>query len=1037
MPDVAQLSIKVDSGSAKTAADDLNRLSESGERAETSTSKLAKQFVGFAAGALTVAALAREMADCAKQALDFEKAMANVSTLLKDTSSMPELTANVKELSQEFGASPIDTAKALYQIISAGATTAAEATDVLVASNKFAVAGMTSTFSAADALTTVMNSYAGQVKTSTEATDAMFVAIRDGKTTAEELAKYVGHVAPAAAQMGVSFDELMASAATLTKAGIDTRIAMTDLRSILSSVAKPSADAQKLAKQLGIDYSVAGLKAKGFAGFLADMNAKTHGSIEQMAQLVGGVEALLPAMVLTGTGAKDFVNILGDMKNKSGETQTALEKVQNTTQYRLQQLSSQFANFKIDLGESAMQAIDPVIRTLSANFGTLTHAMGEAAAAAALFGSMKLAQLIGSWIAKQAEHVVALVAEKKATIDAALAAAGYEAAETESAAASIAAARALVAKRIAVLEEMEAVTLSTSVRGAEEAAYIAESLAASKAAAAQLGAAEAATIAGTATEAFNGILTMLGGPVGIATGLIIAGVAAILHWAGAAKAAREETEKWAAATATTVQKEQAVLASIKDLALRMNGAFGPQSTEQIAQNQAQLQGFVAQLRALDPALATGLQGLTSADDVRNKVLADEQSRLTALVDKAKEVQTAIDTVPTAQRRVGRGGDTMTVSVAAPRSAEELQALNQELTKINTAIKDTQDAMSSLGVTSDGTGGQVKSLAELMGEASAAVGGVGKNEQKAAEYLEKLRSTLVDYQGDGKLSWEETEKMTEAYKRLDPAQQKVADGLLHEIQLLKDLAPVKDDTLRHQEEFIEEWKHLSEAVNESANGGLSQFTPDALKFQERQKQMADLQKELDITKQLNDRMSEVSELYRKHQISSAAYFSELIAYLDRTSLAFDLIHKAGSTVANDLANGFVNMAMGVKGAFSSMVQSILADLARLAAQRAFEQLLTLGINALAGAYAPTPGTAGGAPVGTGGITYAVRSSGAGQPTVAAPITVSLNVSTSGKTDQNATRDDANQFAKGLRAAVNKHLQDEMRPGGSLYNLNRGR
>ena len=101
------------------------------------------------------------LATATKAAINFEKVMAEVSTLMDDTSGLDKMSKSVRKLSIEFGQSPVSTAKALYQIISAGASDAATQMKQLTVANKLAVGGVTDVATAADGLTTVLNAYAG------------------------------------------------------------------------------------------------------------------------------------------------------------------------------------------------------------------------------------------------------------------------------------------------------------------------------------------------------------------------------------------------------------------------------------------------------------------------------------------------------------------------------------------------------------------------------------------------------------------------------------------------------------------------------------------------------------------------------------------------------------------------------------------------------------------------------------------------------------------------------------------------------------
>ena len=65
---------------------------------------------------------------------------------------------------------------------------------------------MTSVEIAADGLTSVLNAYGDSVEGATAVSDALFVGMRQGKTTIAELSGSLGKVAPLASTLGVSFD---------------------------------------------------------------------------------------------------------------------------------------------------------------------------------------------------------------------------------------------------------------------------------------------------------------------------------------------------------------------------------------------------------------------------------------------------------------------------------------------------------------------------------------------------------------------------------------------------------------------------------------------------------------------------------------------------------------------------------------------------------------------------------------------------------------------------------------------------------------
>lgn len=350
--DVARLRYEIDSSQAKTAKDNLGGMTKAARDAERakkglgsastkagrdikaandniarSATAAAKSF-RLLSSAIAPIGAAIAAAFSLRPLIAFKDAMAEVSTLVDTTTfDMARLEKAAIAQSAAFGGSAADQARAFYQIISAGASSAAQATEILTAANKLAVGGVTDVTTAADGLTSVLNAYGSKVEGATAVSDALFVGMRAGKTTIGQLASSLGKVAPLAAQTGVSFDELVAGVSALTKGGISTTEAVTGVRAVLAAVAKPTTEAAKLAKALGLEFNAAALQSKGFAGFLQDIVAKTGGSTDALSQLFGGVEALVPIMALSGQAGKDFTAILEQMGIKAGATEEAFTKM--------------------------------------------------------------------------------------------------------------------------------------------------------------------------------------------------------------------------------------------------------------------------------------------------------------------------------------------------------------------------------------------------------------------------------------------------------------------------------------------------------------------------------------------------------------------------------------------------------------------------------------------------------------------------------------------------------------------------------------
>jgi len=174
-------------------------------------------------------------------AAKFEKALANVSTMLDKTTMpiMKDFKKGILDMSEAYGESTDALAKGLYDILSASIP-ASKALDVLEVSAKAAKAGLTDTGVAADAITTLMNSFQDATKDASFYSDILFATVKFGKTTFEELAPVVGNVAKLMQVAGGTAEEMAGMLAIMTRNGINTRVAVTGLKGVVSALIKPS-----------------------------------------------------------------------------------------------------------------------------------------------------------------------------------------------------------------------------------------------------------------------------------------------------------------------------------------------------------------------------------------------------------------------------------------------------------------------------------------------------------------------------------------------------------------------------------------------------------------------------------------------------------------------------------------------------------------------------------------------------------------------------------------------------------------------------
>jgi len=350
-------------------------------RGSAAINTLSRSFSLLRAGARTasfaiVGLAAAAFAKAATSAKSLDAALAETSTLIDGTTTQMEfLRRTAQDMAQQFGGSSTDQVTAFYQAISAGSATVESAAVLLQSANKLAVGGVTDTKTAVDVLTSAVNAYAASGLTAKQASDILFTGVKAGKTTVSELASTLGNVIPIAASVGIGFDQVVGSVAALTTQGQSTALAVTGVRAALSGILKPSGEAVKIAKALGIEFSASALKAKGFGGFMDDIVAKTGGSQAAMAKLFGSVEALNAVLSFAGGAGEKYVSTMDAMANSAGAADAAFRKMKDGLSKRFDTALSKIAVAAEKVGTVLMRVAVPAIEAISNNLPIATAAV--------------------------------------------------------------------------------------------------------------------------------------------------------------------------------------------------------------------------------------------------------------------------------------------------------------------------------------------------------------------------------------------------------------------------------------------------------------------------------------------------------------------------------------------------------------------------------------------------------------------------------------------------------------------------------------
>jgi len=319
------------------------------------------------------AAMATPLVAGVKVFADFEQQMANVSTMLDEPAKyMDTFRRRIREMSVEFGESTETLAGGLYDILSASVHPS-KALDVLAVAAKAAKAGITDTATAADAITTVLNSYGLSADQAADVSDLLFQIVKKGKTNFGELAPNIGKTASIAATAGLGFDELGASIAVLTRNGLDTEQAMTAVNAILSSFLKPSAEGAALARELGFELNAATIQTEGLAGVFELISRLPPEAIATLFPNIRALKGVFPAL----KNIEGFAEDVQSMADRAGATETAYAKMTRTLSHALAQVKQAALGVLSVIGEALASSLSVFAEKIKTITATVTEWLGQ------------------------------------------------------------------------------------------------------------------------------------------------------------------------------------------------------------------------------------------------------------------------------------------------------------------------------------------------------------------------------------------------------------------------------------------------------------------------------------------------------------------------------------------------------------------------------------------------------------------------------------------------------------------------------------
>jgi TP901 family phage tail tape measure protein len=288
-----------------------------------------------------------------KMAYDFEGTFARMQGLAGVASSeIDGLKDSVLDLAGDTARAPQDVAEGLYFIRSAGLA-GATAMEALEVSAKGATAGLGTTAAVADAVTSAINAYGEANITAAEAGDVLAATAREGKAEASELAPQFGRLLPIAAELGVTFDEVGAGMAFLSRSSGDAALSATQLNGVLTKIIEPGEEGAEALEAIGSSGEALrkSVREKGLLPTLIELRKNLEANGLSLNDFSRDQQFLQGALQLTGVQADEAAKVFENLEQSTGSLGGAFGAVAGTDGFAMKQALAEVQVAMIKLGD--------------------------------------------------------------------------------------------------------------------------------------------------------------------------------------------------------------------------------------------------------------------------------------------------------------------------------------------------------------------------------------------------------------------------------------------------------------------------------------------------------------------------------------------------------------------------------------------------------------------------------------------------------------------------------------------------------------
>ncbi len=301
----------------------------------------------------------------AKTGMDFQAGMSEVAAISGATGD--ELKS-LENLAKEMGAttkfSASEAADGLKYMAMAGWDTQ-QMLDGLPGVLNLAAAAGEDLGLVSDIVTDAMTAFSMEAKQAGEFADTLAAASSSANTNVAMLGESFKYVAPVAGALGYEAKDTATALGLMANAGIKGSQSGSALRTILTNLAKPTAQMQKAMDQYGVSLTNTDGSMKSLDEVMLNLRESLGGLTEAeqaaAAATIFGKEAMSGALAIVNTSEADFNKLSGAINNSAGAADRMAKEMQDNLKGRLTELKSAIEGVALQLYEAMLPVMEKIV----------------------------------------------------------------------------------------------------------------------------------------------------------------------------------------------------------------------------------------------------------------------------------------------------------------------------------------------------------------------------------------------------------------------------------------------------------------------------------------------------------------------------------------------------------------------------------------------------------------------------------------------------------------------------------------------------